>query len=56
MPPLRRRPSVVTAMPDGGDSSVPLAFESDVELRTMAPELDHVAAARRLERLGLAGG
>ena len=55
-PPQRHRSSVVSAMPAGGDSSVPLAFESDVERRALGPELDHAAAAQRMQRYVSHGG
>lgn len=44
------RPPVVRAIPEGGDPSVPLRFESDVERRTLPPELEHSAIGELLSR------
>lgn len=46
----RFRPPVVRAIPEGGDPSVPLRFESDVEKRTLPPELEHGAIGELLSR------
>ena len=35
------RPAASRAVPEGGDASVGLTFESDAERRAMVPELDH---------------
>jgi len=46
------RPRAVRAMPEGGDASHPLAFESDAERRAMVPELDHAYLSAAREAFG----
>ncbi len=36
-----RRPATFRAIPEGGDASLPLDFESDAERQALPPELDH---------------
>ena len=42
----QRRLPARAPMPAGGDASTPLAFESEVERRTLPPEQDHGAVKR----------